>query len=313
MILNLNPIFLPSLVFFKRENIINISYDFLSPINNNKNDLSIKNILKNVTFSENKSFYFLKTNKFMVESVINIKKNNNNYIWIINEFHIKINEFNNMVISLEKLFSIAATNGAYKIFITIEENKFKYIKMLNDLDFHLNDEKLSLIKKTSTFKNKFNFDNLRNINSSDQFNIYQMLNKKNNVNFSKELPINFNQWIKDQKIKKDISKVMIFEENSEIKSFLEITNKDNIHYVNFIFFTNNKEKIIEIINTTITKLKMSTCYTIISSKNETLFNCFINEGFQMNKKFQTLYKNIKSPIKLEKKYYKKDLKIGVPN
>ena len=97
MILNLNPIFLPSLVFFKRENIINISYDFLSPINNNKNDLSIKNILKNVTFSENKSFYFLKTNKFMVESVINIKKNNNNYIWIINEFHIKINVFQHWI------------------------------------------------------------------------------------------------------------------------------------------------------------------------------------------------------------------------
>ena len=75
----------------------------------------------------------------------------------------------------------------------------------------------------------------------------------------------------------------------------------------------NKILVFEIINTTITKLKISNCYTIISSKNETLLNCLINEGFQVNKKYQTLYKNIKLPIKLEKKYYKKDLKIGVPN
>ena len=315
MIRNLNPIFLPSLIFFKREEIINISYNFLSPLDNDKYNLSIKNIMKNVMSLENKSFYFLNVNKFMIESVINIEKNNNNYIWIIKEFHIKINEFSNMIISLEKLFSIAASKGAYKIFITIEENKLEYTKILNNLDFNLHDEKLSLSKKfiTSKNKNKINLDKLRNMNSSDQFNIYQMLSKKSKDNFSEELPINFNQWLKDQKIKEDIAKLMIFEENSEIKSFIEITNKDNMDYVNFIFFTNNKKKIVEIINTTITKLKISNCYTIISSKNETLLNCLINEGFQVNKKYQTLYKNIKLPIKLEKKYYKKDLKIGVPN
>ena len=316
MIRNLNPIFLPSLIYFKREEITNISYNFLSPLDNDRYNLSIKNILKNIMPLKNKSSYFLDINKFMIKSVINIKKSNNDYIWIINEFHIRINEFNNMIIPLEKLFALAASNGAYKIFITVEEEeKNKYTKFLYDLDFILHDEKLSLSKKiiTSKNKNKINFDNLRNINSSDQFNIYQMLSKKSNDNFSEEIPINFNQWLKDQKIKEDISKLMIFEENSEIKSFIEITNKDNMDYVNFIFFTNNKKKIVEIINATITKLKISNCYTIISSKNETLLNCLINEGFQVNKKYQTLYKNIKLPIKLEKKYYKKDLKIGVPN
>ena len=84
MIRNLNPIFLPSLIFFKREEIINISYNFLSPLDNDKYNLSIKNIMKNIMSLENKSFYFLDVNKFMIESVINIEKNNNNYIWIIN-------------------------------------------------------------------------------------------------------------------------------------------------------------------------------------------------------------------------------------
>ena len=136
---------------------------------------------------------------------------------------------------------------------------------------------------------------------------------KNTYSFSEELPINFNEWINDQKTKKHTSKLMVFEEKSGIKSYIEITNKDNHDYVNFNFFTNNNNKIIEIINTTIEKLEISNCYTLTSTKNKTLLNCLINEGFQVNKKYQTLYKNIKLPIKLEKKYYRKDLKIGVPN
>ena len=74
MIRNLNPIFLPSLIYFKREEITNISYNFLSPLDNDRYNLSIKNILKNIMPLKNKSSYFLDINKFMIKSVINIKK-----------------------------------------------------------------------------------------------------------------------------------------------------------------------------------------------------------------------------------------------
>ena len=314
MIRNLNPIYLPALIFFNQKQTTNISYNFLSTSDNNNCNLSIKKIMGNLIYSRNNSAYFLDVNKYMIKSIINIEKSNNNCIWNINEFHTKINKFGNMVISLEKLFSIAASNGAYRIFITHEKDKLKYTEILNNLDFNFYDEKLSLSKKinTSKSKSKINYDNLRHIHSSDQFYIYQMLSK-NTYSFSEELPINFNEWINDQKTKKHTSKLMVFEEKSGIKSYIEITNKDNHDYVNFNFFTNNNNKIIEIINTTIEKLEISNCYTLTSTKNKTLLNCLINEGFQVNKKYQTLYKNIKLPIKLEKKYYRKDLKIGVPN
>tara|TARA_Y100000590_G_C15681530_1_gene1000017 strand:+ start:307 stop:1050 length:744 start_codon:yes stop_codon:yes gene_type:complete len=245
-----------------------------------------------------------------IQSVINIDKKSNNSIWKINEFHAKKPFNKNISQSLKKLLNLAAKNQVLKILISIDQNS-SLIAKFNDLGFLFSSNEISMLKIPNLeihkdISRKINTKEFRPLNSSDLFFLYKIFSKSSDLNKDYSLE-SFNNWSENQ------TNRFIYEENYKIKSMIEITNKKNCNYIKFYFFTNNKITIRTIIDTILAIYSKSTIYTILPAKNQFIYNAFIESGFQPDKNYVTLYKNITIPIKFEKKQYRKNLKIEVSN
>lgn len=316
MIRIFQPIDILSIVFFSRNQLQNISYNFLDTNNGENCDLSIKKCLEQFISYKNFSEYYINTNNMEIQSVINIDNKSNNSIWKINEFHAKKPFNKNIIQSLEKLSDLAAKNQVIKIFISINQNS-SLIAKFNDLGFLFSSNEISMLKIPNLhirkdIPRKITPKELRPFNSSDLFFLYKIYSKSSDIN--KDYPLqSFNNWSENQKSEKKQTHRFIYEKNYKIKSMIEITSKKNCNYIQFYFFTNNKITIRTIIDTILAIYSESIIYTILPAKNQIICNAFIESGFQPDKNYVILYKNITIPIKFKKKQYRKNLKVEVSN
>ena len=145
MIRIFQPIDILSIVFFSRNQLQNISYNFLDTNNGENCDLSIKKCLEQFISYKNFSEYYINTNNMEIQSVINIDNKSNNSIWKNNEFHAKKPFNKNIIQSLEKLSDLAAKNQVIKIFISINQNS-SLIAKFNDLGFLFSSNEISMLK-----------------------------------------------------------------------------------------------------------------------------------------------------------------------